>query len=189
LGDSEECNHALVYNYSEQIWYDTPINRSAGFYAGVYRAPVWVDSIVDTNYYGYDYYLQEQGTARVDLQGNSTPISCSFVTPDIGFTSSPLPGSPKQSSGLLQNWVQLMRVEPDGLIEGTWTMEVGIKSNPLAQTQYSQDVKTFTNETLEMDVQEQGRMMFLRFSSQDVASSLFMGDMLLTTYLGDAEGV
>jgi hypothetical protein len=38
---STECNHAVVYNVNEKTWYDFELSRSAGYYAQVFRFPVW----------------------------------------------------------------------------------------------------------------------------------------------------
>lgn len=42
-GNSEECNAAIIYNIHEQTWYDTYIDRSAGWYPQVFRWPVLAD--------------------------------------------------------------------------------------------------------------------------------------------------
>lgn len=39
-GTSTECDKAVIYNVREQTWYDTRIDRSAGFPAQVFRTPV-----------------------------------------------------------------------------------------------------------------------------------------------------
>lgn len=43
-GDSEECNAAIILNVREQTWYDTSIERSAGYFPQVFRWPVWADA-------------------------------------------------------------------------------------------------------------------------------------------------
>lgn len=42
-GDSVECNAAIIFNIKHQTWYDTAIDRTAGFYPQVFRYPVWAD--------------------------------------------------------------------------------------------------------------------------------------------------
>lgn len=37
---AEECNAAIIYNVNTQIWYDTAMERSAGYYPQVFRWPV-----------------------------------------------------------------------------------------------------------------------------------------------------
>ena len=189
LKDSYECNHALIYNYADKVWYDTPINRSAGFYTGVYRHPVWVSNIVNPEYNGYDYYLHEQGVDSVDYLGNVYPIHCSFVTPDIGLVSSPLPASPKQNQGLKQNWVNILRFEPDGLINGTWNFFIRGRTNPRGGNSATNTIYSFDENTLEVDIQEQWRIAFLCFSSSDIGADWYVGNNLLTLTIGDCEGI
>jgi hypothetical protein len=43
-GDATECTHAIIYNVREKCWYDTPLGRSAGEPAKVFRFPVLADS-------------------------------------------------------------------------------------------------------------------------------------------------
>lgn len=39
-GASTECNRAIIFNVRENTWYDTPVQRSMGFPAQVFRYPV-----------------------------------------------------------------------------------------------------------------------------------------------------
>jgi len=43
-GDATECTHAIIYNVREKCWYDTPLGRSAGEPAKVFRYPVLADA-------------------------------------------------------------------------------------------------------------------------------------------------
>lgn len=43
-GDSEECNATIIYNIRENVWYDTAIERSAGYFPQVFRWPIWADT-------------------------------------------------------------------------------------------------------------------------------------------------
>lgn len=188
-GDSYECNWALVYNYADQVWYDTPIHRSAGFYTGVYRHPVWVSNTTNNPYIGFDYYLHESGLNQVDFQGSVSPITCSFTTPDIGMTSSSLPATPKQVGGLKQNWVNIMRFEPDGIVAGEWSFYIKGKTNPRGAMQYPTMIYSFNESTLEVDMQEQWRVAYLHFTSSDIDADWYVGNNLLTLNVGDCEGI
>jgi len=188
-GDSYECNWALVYNYIDQVWYDTPINRSAGFYSGIYRHPVWVGNVPNSSYYGYDMWLHEQGTDARDYYGNITPIECNFTTPDIGLLSSSVPATPKQLSELKQNWINLFRFEPDGKLTGTWQIQVLGRTNPRGKIEPVSVIYEMDESTLEVDMQEQWRVMQLQFSSCAVGADWYVGNNLLTLTIGDCEGV
>lgn len=39
-GNATECNHAIIYNVREQTWYDTALERTAGYFSQVFRYPV-----------------------------------------------------------------------------------------------------------------------------------------------------
>ena len=39
-GASEECNHAIIFNYRLKTWYDTAISRGYGYAPATYRYPV-----------------------------------------------------------------------------------------------------------------------------------------------------
>lgn len=46
FGDSVECNHAIIYNVRLNCWYDTAIDRSAGYYSQVFHYPVMAASVI-----------------------------------------------------------------------------------------------------------------------------------------------
>lgn len=43
-GNSNECNHAIIYNIRENAWYDTPISRSCGYFNQTFRFPIWASN-------------------------------------------------------------------------------------------------------------------------------------------------
>jgi len=111
------------------------------------------------------------------------------VTPDIGLVSSPLPATPKQVQGLKQNWVNILRFEPDGLINGTWNFFIRGRTNPRGGNSATNTIYSFDETTLEVDIQEQWRIAFLCFSSSDIGADWYVGNNLLTLTIGDCEGV
>lgn len=48
-GTATECNATIIFNTRLKCWYDTPVERSAGFYSQVRHYPVWVGSSVEPN--------------------------------------------------------------------------------------------------------------------------------------------
>lgn len=42
-GNSVECNAAIVFNIRENVWYDTSVERTSGYYPQVFRWPLWTD--------------------------------------------------------------------------------------------------------------------------------------------------
>lgn len=50
-GTDTECNHAIIFSYVENTWYDAECQRSAGHSVQLYRRPVWAgdeDSVETT---------------------------------------------------------------------------------------------------------------------------------------------
>jgi hypothetical protein len=43
LGDSDECNHVVVYNIAGNFWFDYALARTAGINSSVFRWPVLID--------------------------------------------------------------------------------------------------------------------------------------------------
>ena len=184
FGNSEECNHALIYNYEEQTWYDTPLARGAGVYSSVYGKPLWVSNEVTDQQ--YEVLLHEVGSSYIDKSGNAWTIPSYFITPDLGNLSNSQNGSPKSNGGWLQNWTYLYRVEPDALMQGEWNIAVGSKR--FANDPYDYTEFKFNSKTAKIDMKLQGRLMHLKFYSKAVDSDLYLGDFMLTTDLGDSEG-
>ncbi len=63
-GDSEVCNHAIIYNVRENTWYDTPLpngGRSAGLTPAVYRYPLLAGSVPADEFQAYDLAIAGGG--------------------------------------------------------------------------------------------------------------------------------
>jgi hypothetical protein len=79
-GTSTECNHALIYNYEYQCWYDTPIDRAAAIrYGNILYHPVLTSSVIIARDNSYPVYLHEIGVNAVAYSGNKGAIP-SFIT-------------------------------------------------------------------------------------------------------------
>jgi len=71
---SAECNWAFIYNYAEQIWYDTPLPktmRSAGAYEQIYHYPIMASPTFNADSNGYSMWQHEIG---LDEVSGSVPI-------------------------------------------------------------------------------------------------------------------
>lgn len=78
-GDSLECNHALIYNYEYQCWYDTPLERAAAIRSSsLIPYPLLTSS---TKYLDepYPIYLHEKGVDWQLLDGTQLAIPSSFT--------------------------------------------------------------------------------------------------------------
>ena len=178
-GSATECNHAIVYNYREGTWYDTPIKRSAGYAPRVLQFPVWADNVAasdDT----YNIYRHETGVDKV--QGESqTAITSWFETSDIGLAAGgPIEGSPvgKDQQTILQ------RLEPDFVQTGDMTVVVATQQ--YAQAEVSEtDPFTFSPTDGKIDIRKQGRLMRLIFESNVQGGDYMMGRVMMGMDPGD----
>jgi hypothetical protein len=75
LFGATECNWAIIYNYNEGYWYDTPLpamGRSAGLYEQIYNYPIMSASTPNTDGVGYSMWQHEFGFDEVS---GAVPIS------------------------------------------------------------------------------------------------------------------
>lgn len=184
FGNSQECTHALIFNYEEQTWYDTEINRGAGVYSSVFGSPIWTNTLPING--KYEVLEHEIGLSYITQAGTAEPIKSYFTTPDLGNLSNPQNGSPKAGGNWVQNWTYLFRIEPDAVCGGEWEAIVGTKR--FANDKYGYTSYPFSSTTPKIDTKLQGRVINLTISSHSTVSDLYMGDFMLTTSLGDSEG-
>jgi hypothetical protein len=192
-GISTECNWVLIFNYEENCWYDTPLNRGCGVYSSVINAPIMVSNQVNITNGGYDIWLHEFGNDKIDWQNNAIAIPCSFTTGDIGSLSSEQYGGSKAPVGI-QNWMKLMRVESDAKMSGEWQMTFTPRKYPLANPEPATTIKFYPGHKGEdgsgkVDIEIMGRIMQLTIGSNTLDTSMLLGDCLLTVLLGDPEGI
>lgn len=135
-GNSIECNHALIYNYREKTWYDTPIERSSGYFDPTFGFPIWAGNVANdytntvtwSNYAGgqwnflsdfiwpnwpntqasFSIWQQEVGTDK-NVNGELTAIESHFESGAIANVGYDVSGQRQ----CLDRWVYLYRVEPD----------------------------------------------------------------------------
>lgn len=147
LGDSDECNHAIIYNIREKKWYDTAINRSCGYYEQTFNFPVWAGNQqnttplilvwqnIDQSYWAnlsgftwknwpqtapsFSVWIHEIGLDQ-NVNGTLTAIPSFFQTPSISNVAFDMEGNRNQ----LDRWVYLYRFEPDFVQVGNLTLVV-----------------------------------------------------------------
>jgi hypothetical protein len=145
-GNNLECNHAIIYNIRERKWYDTPINRSDGYFDQVFSYPVWSDNVsnvglaqpwsqlksttwkktLNTAWYNwgfaanYNIWMHEIGVDQVDLQGNHTAINSFFETSILGLVTRYLDTQRQE----IDRWTYIYRIEPDFVQSGNMVCEV-----------------------------------------------------------------
>jgi len=178
FGDSEECTHAIILNVREQVWYDTILPRSAGFYSQVFRYPVMYGSAPNTSNL-FDTFVHEFRRDAV-FGGDQHAIPSNFETNDFGLPTGGLAHNATSNNA----WTYLDRVEPDFVLDGTMLMSV--TGNRFAQS----PVETFgpfpiTASTEKVDIRVQLRNMRLKFELNDSNSHFEMGRLMLHTKPGD----
>jgi hypothetical protein len=173
-GNATECNWAVVYNFREGFWYDTPLpasGRSDGIFAKVYNKPFMagIDPVVNT----YPLWQHETGTDAIN--GSSVqPIRSYFETGDISLLSSDQPMSKS---------LRVERVEPDFVQAGDMKMTVTGSANARASAIDSAE-KTFPPGPTSADEQtvtlKDGvrRLLRFRFESNTVGGNYEMGSCI-----------
>lgn len=181
LGDSTECNHAIIFNVRENTWYDTPLpnsGRSAASFVPFFAAPL-TTGVTNQSGLGYKVWLQEQGLDEIDGISINSIVSY-FETSDL-------------SLAVLNNQnrkVKISYIEPDFVQEGDMTVEVLGRANARAPTVTSNVVTFVANPGSNPAAQivpfkEQRREMRVRFTSNTVGGDYQMGQVLMHIEPGD----
>lgn len=125
-GSATECNHAVVYNYRENVWYDTPLpnsGRSDGTFAKVYNKPFMMGTQATTS---NEYTMWQHETGTDQINGSSVqPIRSYFQTGDISLLNMEKPESKS---------LRVERVEQDFVQSGDMKLTVIGEANPRAPT-------------------------------------------------------
>lgn len=134
-GNATECNHAVVYNWRENFWFDTPLpnsGRSDGIYAKVYNKPFMTGIDRDPTTDLFTLWQHETGVDQIN--GSSVqPIRSYFETGDVSLINTE---SPTDQS------IRVARVEPDFIQTGDLKLTITGQANARA-TAYDTVTKTF----------------------------------------------
>lgn len=185
---STECNWAIIYNIRENSWYDTPIDRSAGYPPRVLSFPIWADSDANTvtGSTKYRIYRQETGTDAV-VGENQEAIDSFFETSQIGFAS----GGQTGGNGPAPNiQTRITRIEPDFVQSGDMTATVLGGAQAQDTTEQGGDTTpiSFSPDTGVFDIDpplNQKRMMRVRFDSNVQGGDYHAGKIILHLDTGD----
>ena len=179
-GNSNEPNHAVVYNVRENTWYDTALpngGRGAAVFPSVFRKPIMtgVEPNADDK---YKMWIHEIGTDEIDGQ-SIQPIQSYFETCDFSM--------PVKSQ--INKAIQVLMVEPDFVQSGDLTMQVIGRANARSPTVYS-ETKTIvqTPQIPQQQViyfKDQRRELRFRFESNVIGGDYQMGQVLAHIQPGD----
>lgn len=145
-GDSTECDAAIIYNTSQNIWYDALVDRSCGAFYPTFNYPVWCDSETDVRTGKYPLWMHENGVDK-DLSGQLTAIDSYIKTSEIsnvGFgPSGQLDGTEKS--------VCLRSVELDLIQTGDMSLTVYTSNSSRGAVTTSEEY-SFSPEDTKVDV-------------------------------------
>ena len=179
-GESDECNHAIVYNYREGTWYDTPTftGRSAGVSPKVLNFPVWAGSEEGDD--GYSIFRHETGVDSV-IGETQTAITSWFETCNLGIAA----GGPIENQPVGKDqWTQLVSLEPDFVQTGDMSI-IAVTQQYAQGAEDESDESTFTPTQGKIDMRLQGRLLRLRFISNTQGGNYMMGKTLMSLEPGD----
>lgn len=96
-GSSTECNHAVVYNYADNFWYDTPLpngGRAAGFYDLIFAYPIMSGVDVNEDTSGTSIWQHEFGLDEISGPiATAKAIKSLFRTSEFSLAEPPQPGA------------------------------------------------------------------------------------------------
>lgn len=172
LGSSIECNHAVIYNVREQIWYDTPLpdpGRTAGLYAKVYNRPFMTG--VRETFEGYDLWQHETGVDETRVS-KTNPVPSHFETHEIS-----MPVGQGRDKAL-----SVCVIEPDFVQKGLLQVRVRGRANSRAPfTEGEEHIipqAATTPDDQIVRLKEHRRLMSFKFSSNTIGGDYWMGETL-----------
>lgn len=173
-GSATECNHAVVYNWRENFWFDTPLpeqGRTDGIFAKVYNKPYMasVQAVSST----FTLWQHETGTDAIN--GSSVqPIRSYFETGNLSLLTLEDPSNMS---------LRVERVEPDFVQAGNMSLTVTGEANVKAAT-IDSVTKTFPAGVQSADEQtvtfKDGvrRIMRFKFESNTSGGNYEMGECM-----------
>jgi hypothetical protein len=203
-GNSSEPNWALVYNYQENFWYDTPWNRTAGTYDNAFYEPLCcgsrinspveisfvdgTDLTIGSNINNFNFipvWVHERGYNEVN-RNNIVPIESYIITGDIGYTKG-IAGN-KTLEGITNNTF-LARIDPDSAIVGNQYIQALPREFPLSEDIVNEDnIRYYDGNDIDNYVtfsNIQGRLIRLKYGCNELDSTFYLGTPLITMEPGD----
>lgn len=177
---NNECNAALIYNKRENTWYNTLLNRGAGYFEQVFADPIWADNVQDVNG-AYSVWWQEKSVDK-NVNGNLSAIDSYFQTGSIAWVAI----DPAKSWKGIPRQIDLYSFEPDFILNGSMALTV-IGNEYANSPQVTTGPYNFDSTTLKIDLREQRREMYLKFESNEVGGFYQLGQSLAFMRLGDVK--
>lgn len=182
FGSSTECNHAVIYNIREKVWYDTPIpntGRSSGLHADNLVGNImggllpYTSSVSGSPTTYFNLWEHEQGTDEIN---GTIPVSVPSSFTTSSFTN--LNADPPADTGLT-----VRSMQPDFIQSGDMTVTV-LKQNNAANAQYAGTTATIyasPPSTLDQltNLKDTAKIIQLQFSSNVIGGNYQMGQTMV----------
>jgi len=192
---SEQINRCVVYNYAENVWTTSSLDRTSYIDTGVYDLPYATDYSKNalpnfpiqgiTNTYGAStYYAQETGTDQINSSG-TTSINAFIQSGDFDITSRM--SMQGQSTGLVdfrgdgEYIMSVKRFIPDfKVLTGNSKITLLLNNYP-SDTAVSSSLGPFTitSSTDKVDTRARGRLVSLKIENDAVGETWRYGTLRL----------
>lgn len=185
LGNSVECNHAIIYNVRENTWYDTPLphdGRSAAYFAQSWQYPVMFGA---TSFPDGTYQLWQSEYGVDEVIGNTINAIQSYIeSPSLSIVGGGLTfaGSPVFTPDDV--WTQMVRFEGDFVLGNTITIDILGRAFAM-DTDTILDSNVITQTSNNFDSQAQSRYMRWKIGSNSQGGGYIMGTPLISYRPGD----
>lgn len=180
-GDATENTHVLIYNFAEEIWYDSVLPRSCAAQVSTLPYPLMPESVpfIDLSktppQSRYGVWMHEYGVDKVAIN-QVMAIPSHFETNIMTFF--------EQSQGDDRD-LRVRTVEPDFKDQST-VMSMTVNKRAYANSPLiSSDPYLFYNTTEKIDTNDLGGLVSFKFSCNAVGGDYQMGKTLLSYAPGD----
>lgn len=185
FGQSEECNHAVIYNYAKGYWYDTPLpngGRGAGYYDVTFSHPIMTGVTENDDTGGTSIWQHEIGVDEVSgATATAKAIRSSFTTNEFSLI---LPTGPGQLGGTEQ--LSFALLEPDFNQVGDLRLDIYSRSSARASTFASPPTSPYTIGPAPTTAEPDGitfrwtqRLTAFKITSNEVGGDYFVGAPLI----------
>lgn len=190
-GDATECDHAVIYNYAKNYWYDTALpneGRSAGIYNTTYSFPIMAGVAVNDDTDGTSMWQHEFG---VDEVSGATAISLAipsyFQTHEFSLANPGQLGAAGRSQAIAYSIL-----EPDFDQAGDLYFYVYSRANARADIESPDDSPYTIPETVSepsdqmLEFKWTGRLTSFRIESNSMGGNYWSGAPLIHAKPSDA---
>jgi len=185
MGNSTECNHAVIYNVRENTWYDTPLpadGRSAAYFAQSWQYPVLSGAFP---YPGNNYQLWQSEFGVDEIQGGNVNAIYSFIeSADLAIVGGGLTASGTPDATPDDVWTQLVRFEGDFNITTSLNIKILGRNFAMDEDEVLETVQ-ITQSNNNFDTQAQARYLRWRFECNSQGGSYITGFPLISYRAGD----